>query len=150
MTVPEQYQVGASLEWPFKMTLSVDYSHQSWSQYRGFGNVNERMKDVNRLHVGAEYIPRFGSLSYFDNVRYRIGFSTGNTPYVVGITKINDTNVSLGFTFPMGRGFANLLSVAFVAGQRGTNSGGAIRERYGRMVLGVTLMERWFEKRRID
>lgn len=150
MKVPEQYQVGASLEWPFKMTLSVDYSRQSWSQYRGFGNVNEALRDVNRLHVGAEYIPKFASLSYFDNVRYRIGFSTGNTPYVVGNTKINDTNVSLGFTFPMGRGYANFLSVALVGGQRGTNSGGAIRERYGRVVLGVTLLERWFEKRRID
>lgn len=150
MKVPEQYQVGATLEWPFKMTVSVDYSHQSWSQYRGFGNVNEALRDVNRLHVGAEYIPRFASLNYFDNVRYRIGFSTGNTPYVIGTTKINDTNVSLGFTFPMGRGYANFLSVALVGGQRGTNSGGAIRERYGRVVLGVTLLERWFEKRRID
>ncbi|MDR7041949.1 hypothetical protein J2Y43_000357 [Dyadobacter sp. BE31] len=150
MKVPEQYQVGATLEWPFKMTVSVDYSHQSWSQYRGFGNVNEALRDVNRLHVGAEYIPKFASLNYFDNVRYRIGFSTGNTPYVVGKTKINDTNVSLGFTFPMGRGFANFLSIALVGGQRGTNSGGAIRERYGRVVLGVTLLERWFEKRRID
>ena len=150
MKVPEQYQVGATLEWPFKMTLSVDYSHQSWSQYRGFGNVNEALRDVNRLHVGAEYIPKFASLNYFDNVRYRIGFSTGNTPYVIGNTKVNDTNVSLGFTFPMGRGYANFLSVALVGGQRGTNSGGAIRERYGRVVLGVTLLERWFEKRRID
>lgn len=150
MKVPEQYQVGATLEWPYKLSVSVDYSHQSWSQYRGFGNVNEALRDVNRLHVGAEYIPKFASLNYFDNVRYRIGFSTGNTPYVVGNTKINDTNVSLGFTFPMGRGFANFLSIAFVGGQRGTNSGGAIRERYGRVVLGVTLLERWFEKRRID
>ncbi len=150
MKVPEQYQVGASLEWPFKLTLSVDYSHQTWSQYRGFGNVNESLRDVNRLHVGAEYIPRFASLNYFDNVRYRVGFSTGNTPYVVGTTKVNDTNVSLGFTFPMGRGYANFLSVALVGGQRGTNSGGAIRERYGRVVLGITLLERWFEKRRID
>lgn len=150
MKVPEQYQVGATLEWPFKMSLSVDYSHQSWSQYRGFGNVNEALRDVNRLHVGAEYIPKFASLNYFDNVRYRIGFSTGNTPYVIGNTKVNDTNVSLGFTFPMGRGYANFLSVALVGGQRGTNSGGAIRERYGRVVLGVTLLERWFEKRRID
>jgi len=148
--VPEQYQVGATLEWPFKLTVSVDYSHQSWSQYRGLGNVNQELEDVNRLHVGAEYIPKFASLNYFDNVRYRIGFSTGNTPYVVGNTKVNDTNVSLGFTFPMGRGYANFLSVGLVGGQRGTNSGGAIRERYGRVVLGITLLERWFEKRRID
>ncbi|MCF0075058.1 hypothetical protein LZD49_31530 [Dyadobacter sp. CY261] len=150
MQVPEQYQVGASLEWPFKMTVSVDYSHQTWSKYRGFGNVNENLNDVDRLHVGLEYLPRFASLNYFDIVRYRVGFSTGSTPYVIGTTKVNDTNVSLGFTFPMGRGYANFLSVALVGGQRGTNSGGAIRERYGRMVIGITLLEKWFQKRLIE
>ncbi|WP_353721313.1 hypothetical protein [Dyadobacter sp. 676] len=119
MQVPEQYQVGASLEWPFKMIISLDYSHQTWSKYRGFGNVNENLKDVNRLHFGMEYLPRFTSLNYFDLVRYRIGFSTGNTPYVLGKTKINDTNISLGFTFPMGRGYSNFLSVALVGGATG-------------------------------
>lgn len=150
MKVPEQYQVGASLEWPFKMIVSVDYSHQSWSQYRGFGNVNESLNDVNRMHVGVEYLPRFTSLNYFDIVRYRLGFSHGNTPYTIGATKIKDTNVSLGFTFPMGRGYANFLSVALVGGQRGVNSNGAIRERYGKVVLGITLLEKWFQKRLIE
>lgn len=150
MQVPEQYQVGASLEWPFKLTLSVDFSHQSWSQYRGFGNVNENLNNVDRLHVGVEYLPKFTSLNYFDIVRYRLGFSTGSTPYIIGNTKVNDTNVSLGFTFPMGRGYSNFLSVALVGGQRGTNTNGAIRERYGRVVLGITLLERWFQKQRID
>jgi hypothetical protein len=150
MTTPQQYQVGASLEWPFKLVLSADYSFQSWSKYKSFTNSNDGLKDVGRIHLGAEYLPRFTSLNYFNLVRYRIGFTHGNTPYTVNGTDVKDTNVSLGFTFPMGRGYQNFISLALVAGQRGNASAGLIRERYGRAVLGITLLERWFIKQKID
>ncbi|KAA0993907.1 hypothetical protein FXO21_03515 [Dyadobacter sp. UC 10] len=150
LTLPEQFQVGTSLEWPFKLVLSADYSRQSWSKYRNFDNVSEGLKDVNRFHLGAEYLPKFTSLNYFDLVRYRIGFSYGNTPYTVNGKNVNDANVSLGFTFPMGRGYQNFLSAALVAGQRGTGGAGQIRERYARVVLGITLLERWFIKQKLD
>ncbi len=147
---PNQLLVGGSLEWPFKLILSADFSYQQWSKYRSFTNSNDGLKDVGRINVGAEYLPRFTSLNYFDLVRYRVGFSYGKTPYSIGNSDVNDTNVSLGFTFPMGRGYQNFLSVALVAGQRGSTGGGMIRERYGRVVLGVTLLERWFVKQKID
>ncbi|TLV01611.1 hypothetical protein FEN17_17820 [Dyadobacter luticola] len=150
LTVPEQYQVGASLEWPFKLVISADYSHQSWSKYRSFTNTTDNLQDVGRFHFGAEYLPRFTSLNYFNLVRYRVGFSTGKTPYMINRNEVNDTNVSLGFTFPMGRGYQNFLSLAMVAGQRGNVGSGVIRERYGRVVLGITLLERWFQKQKID
>ncbi|NIJ52153.1 hypothetical protein [Dyadobacter arcticus] len=150
LTVPEQYQVGASLEWPFKLVVSADYSHQSWSKYRSFANSSDNLNDVGRIHVGVEYLPRFTSLNYFDLVRYRVGFSHGKTPYSINGNDVNDTNVSLGFTFPMGRGYQNFISLALVAGQRGNAGAGLIRERYGRAVLGITLLERWFVKQKID
>ncbi|MCE6989892.1 hypothetical protein [Dyadobacter sp. CY323] len=150
LTIPQQYQVGASLEWPFKLVLSADYSYQSWSKYRSFTNSNDNLKDVGRIHVGAEYLPRFTSLNYFNLVRYRVGFSHGNTPYSINGTDVKDTNVSLGFTFPMGRGYQNFISLALIAGQRGNTGAGLIRERYGRAVLGITLLERWFVKQKID
>ncbi|MCE7059193.1 hypothetical protein [Dyadobacter sp. CY343] len=150
LTIPEQFQVGASLEWPFKLILSADYSRQNWSGYRNFSNSSEGLTDVNRIHLGAEYLPKFTSLKYFDLVRYRVGFSYGNTPYVVGGTNVNDANISLGFTFPMGRGYQNFLSVALIAGQRGSSGSGQIKEQYGRVVLGITLLERWFIKQKLD
>ncbi|TDE16886.1 hypothetical protein E0F88_09125 [Dyadobacter psychrotolerans] len=151
LTVPQQYQVGMSLEWPFKLILSADYSHQSWSQYRGFNtSSNDGLTNTSRIHLGVEYQPRFLSLNYFDRVRYRVGFSHGNTPYVVNNRDVKDTNVSLGFTFPMGRGYQNFISLAFIGGQRGATGSGMIRERYGRAVLGITLLDRWFEKQKLN
>ena len=149
-TLPEQFQVGASLEWPFKLVLSADYSRQNWSKYRGLTGSNDNLQDVGRIHVGAEYLPRFASLKYFDVVRYRIGFSHWKTPYSINNANVNDTNISLGVTLPMGRLYQNFLSVALVAGQRGNTGAGQIRERYGRAVLGITLLERWFTKQKLD
>ena len=152
ITLPAQYQVGFSFEWPYKLTLSADYSHQSWTDYRSFGSNDARngLKDVDRMHLGVEYTPKFGSLSYFDNVRYRAGFSTGNTPYVIKETNAKDTNFSLGFTFPMGRGYQNFVSLSFIGGQRGVVGNGQLRERYARVALGLTLRETWFVKQKID
>jgi hypothetical protein len=150
LTLPAQYQVGMSFEWPVKLILSADYSHASWSEYRDFNGSNNRLKDAGRIHLGAEYIPDFFSLKYIKRVRYRVGFSHGKTPYSVGANDVKDTNVSLGFTFPMGQGFQNLISVSFVGGQRGLTGNGIVRERYARAVLGITLLDRWFIKQKID
>jgi long-subunit fatty acid transport protein len=151
VTVPTQYQVGMSLEWPFKLTVSADYNRQEWSQYRGFGTTsNDGLRNVGRVNLGVEYLPRFLSLNYFDRVRYRVGFSHGKTPYTINGREVNDTNISLGFTFPMGYGYQNFLSIAFVGGQRGAAGNGMVRERYGRAVLGITLLERWFQKQKLD
>lgn len=150
LTTPGQLQVGASLEWPFKLILSADYSHQSWSKFKSYAGASDNLKDVGRIHIGMEYLPRFTSLNYFNLVRYRVGFSHGKTPYTVNKNDVYDTNISLGFTFPMGRGYQNFLSLAFVGGQRGNAGAGMIRERYGRAVLGITLLERWFTKQKLD
>jgi hypothetical protein len=150
LTVPTQYQVGVSLEWPFKLVISADYNQQSWSEYRGFNASSDGMRNVGRVNVGVEYLPRFASLNYFDLVRYRVGFSHGKTPYSINNQDIKDTNVSLGFTFPMGRGYQNFISIALVGGQRGAIGNGMVRERYGRAVLGITLLDRWFVKQKID
>lgn len=151
VTLPSQYQVGMSLEWPLKLVVSADYNHQSWSEYRAFrSSSNDGLKNIGRINLGVEYIPRFLSLNYFERVRYRVGFSHGKTPYVINNREVNDTNVSLGFTFPMGFGYQNFVSVAFVGGQRGNTGNGMVRERYGRAVLGITLLDRWFQKQKLD
>ncbi|WP_229236009.1 outer membrane protein transport protein [Dyadobacter tibetensis] len=150
MTLPALYQVGTSFEWPFKLTVSADYSYQDWSKYKGFSGSNDGLQNVSRFHLGAEYLPNFTSLKYFDVVRYRLGFSHGQMPYSINGSKLNDTNISLGITFPMGGRYSNYISVAFVGGQRGNSSAGLIRERYGKMVLGITLMDRWFVKQKLE
>ena len=70
-------------------------------------------------------------------------------PYSPPGQKLNDTNVSLGASFPFGLG-GNSLTLTLIGGQRGAVSSEAVKERYGRAVLGITFADRWFQKQKID
>ncbi len=148
--LPSQFQIGASLEWPYKLTLAVDYSMQSWSQYRSFNDNNDNLTNAGRIHAGMEYIPSFSnSAPYFKKAEYRLGFSHGKIPYNPGGMDLKDTNLTFGTTFPINGGSSFTLSL--VGGIRGVASTQSIRERYGRVVLGITLVDpTWFQQQRID
>lgn len=152
--LPAQYRIGASLEWPYKLTLAAEYSRQNWSEYRSFGGNNDGLVDAGRVHLGLEYIPQLAaSAGYFKKVEYRLGFSTGTMPYSPGGTQLKDNSLSFGGTFPVGQNgnSPNSFTLSFIAGQRGAVSNLAIQERYGKVVLGITLVDNsWFSKVRID
>jgi hypothetical protein len=152
--LPTQYRVGASLEWPYKLTLNVDYSRQNWSEYRSFEGSNNGLIDAGRIHLGLEYIPKLAaSAGYFKKIEYRLGFSSGTLPYSPGGTKLKDTSLSFGGTFPVGQNgnSPNSFTLSFIAGQRGSILNQGIEERYGKVVLGITLVDNsWFSKVRID
>ncbi|WP_247234416.1 hypothetical protein [Telluribacter sp. SYSU D00476] len=147
--LPSQYRMGVSLEWPFRFTIAADYEHQAWGNYRSFANTNEGFANSSKFHIGAEYIPRFTSTRYLDLAAYRVGFTHGKSPYNPGGNHLNDTSVSLGITLPIGRG-GNSFTLSLIGGQRGVISNQAIRERYGRVLLGLSLTDVWFVKQRID
>lgn len=148
--LPSQYRFGASLEWPYKLTVAVDYERQNWSEYRSFTNSNDGLTDAGRVHAGLEYIPKFSlGAPYFQKVEYRLGFTHGQMPYSPPGQKLNDTSLSLGASFPFGLG-GNSLTLSLVGGQRGAVSSEAVKERYGRAVLGITFADRWFQKQKID
>jgi hypothetical protein len=148
--LPSQYRVGASLEWPYKFSVAVDYEQQNWSEYRSFANSNDGLTNAGRVHMGLEYIPKITSTRYFNLVEYRLGFSHGRLPYNPTGLDLNDSNLSLGASFPIGRG-GNSFTLALVGGQRGVISTQSIKERYGRVVLGLTLVDAsWFQKQKID
>lgn len=148
--LPSQYRIGASLEWPYKLTLAVDYEKQNWSQYRSFANSNDGLSNAGRMHMGLEYIPRITSTRYFNLVEYRLGFSHGQMPYSPVGQNLKDSNISAGASFPIGRG-GNSFTLSLVGGQRGAVGPQSIKERYGRVVLGLTLVDAsWFVKQKID
>lgn len=148
--LPHTFRVGTTLTAPYKWIVSVDYQYSAWSDYKNkHESASSKMNDVGKIHVGAEYIPRFTSTRYFDLVTYRVGFNHGKMPYSITGVELKETNVSLGFTFPIGRS-ANSLNVTFIGGKRGVISRNSVQEQYGRLVLGFTLADRWFEKMKID
>lgn len=148
------YRLGVSFENPYKLTLSADVAVQQWSKYRGFGNttnLSEKLGDSYTISLGAEYTPNIlAATGFFKRVPYRVGFNYGRTPYLVNGKQPTEWNATAGLSIPMGRGGLSDLNLGFSYGERGTAGGGLIREQYGRVVLGVTLNDRWFQRLVID
>lgn len=148
------YRVGLALENPYKLTLAADLSVQQWSKFRGFNNSSnlaEKLADSYTVSVGAEYTPNILAASGFWNrVPYRLGFSYGKTPFSINGQQPTEWSISTGLSLPLSRNGLSDLNLSFSYGQRGVAGNGLIREQYGRVVLGVTLNDRWFQRLVID
>jgi hypothetical protein len=148
------YRFGLALENPYHLTLTADVALQQWSKFLSFGNETnnpERLADSYTVSVGAEYTPNILAASgFFKRVPYRLGFNYGRTPYLINGQQPTEWSVSTGLSIPMGRGGLSDLNLGFIYGNRGTAGNGLIREQYGRIVLGVTLNDRWFQRLVID
>lgn len=126
--------------------FGVDYESQAW------GNSSDAVstfRDQTKFVAGGEWTPDFTNVnSYLQRITYRLGFSYIETPYVVNNETINDFGINFGASLPV-TGFSSL-DMAFKVGQLGSTSNGLIKESYYRIVIGATINDRWFIKRRYD
>jgi hypothetical protein len=151
ITLPDRYTIGISLESPFKWCFTADYSVQSWSKFRNFsGQADPNYTDSQTWSVGAEYLPNGTSTKYFNQVFYRIGFRSSQTPFTVYGTQISDQHLSLGTSLPLGRNSLKYANISVIFGKRGTILNNLVQENYTRIVVGFTINEAWFQKIRID
>jgi long-subunit fatty acid transport protein len=152
--LPGGLRVGASLENPYKLAISADFSYQPWSQYRGFGGGSgaaEGYQDAYQVAVGAEYTPNILSATdYLKRLPYRVGFNYGQTPYLVNGNSVRDLSFTLGTSLPLNRQGLADLSLGLQFGQRGTLNNGGLREQYFRVNLGFTIGEQWFYRQVVD
>ncbi|MES2731268.1 MAG: hypothetical protein V4714_05950 [Bacteroidota bacterium] len=148
VTLPSQYQFGLSLESPYRWTIAADFSYQQWSQYQSYGD-KKGLSDTYKFSIGGEFTPNLNAIDgYLNRVTYRLGVNYSQLPFVVNGRQLEDRSISLGGSFPMGKGITDL-NLAFVLGQTGQNT--PIKEDYFKLFLGFTLRDNsWFHKRKID
>lgn len=150
VTLPQQLHAGISFEQLNRFLVGVDVGYQPWSDFRNARSQSENLKNALNLAVGFEFVPKSNSNKYRDLVTYRAGFQYKQTPYFISGQQLNDMNVSLGLSLPMGSYYVNHLNLAIVGGQRGSLTGTQVRERYVRLALGVSLNDWWFRKSVVD
>lgn len=143
--LPSTVGVGISYQILNKLILGVDFSTSNWS-------INDdgidRFRDTYKVAVGGQFIPDYASVTnYLKRVSYRAGFNFGSIPVVINGVQINELGINFGGSFPVG--YSNL-DWAFKYGRLGTLENGLIRENYFRIVIGATMSDRWFIKRRYD
>ena len=69
-------------------------------------------------------------------------------PYLVQNNAIKEFGINFGASFPVAG--LSTLDLAVKFGERGTNENGLVHESFMQIVLGLTVNEKWFIKRRYD
>ncbi len=106
-------------------------------------------RDAVKVAVGTEWIPNVNSINtYIARISYRLGFSYQQSPYLVNNSRVNDIGINFGWSLPIGQGSS--FDLGFRLGQRGNLNDNPLRERYIKALVGITINDRWFVRRRYD
>lgn len=130
--------------------LGADFETTNWDAYRYFGE-KDFVKNSWLGKFGIQYFPSpSGSAKYFNNVRYRAGFSFGND-YIDVDNSMPIYTISLGGTFPLKLRHSfydhqySFMNLSLEYGKRGNNSN-IIKENTFRVGVGFSLSDIWFTR----
>ncbi|HSU27112.1 MAG TPA: hypothetical protein VLJ68_01945 [Chitinophagaceae bacterium] len=131
--------------------LGLDFMHQTWSQYRFYGQPDS-VKDNWEIRGGGQLRP-VSRKNYFSNVAYRAGFMVGPDYIKVG-KKLMQYGLSFGLGLPIptsrqAPNQASIINLAFEYSRRGNNNN-LLRESIFRISLGFSLSDFWFIKRKYE
>ena len=95
------------------------------------------------------YIPKYDSFTnYLSRVVYRVGARWEHSGMEVKSRAVKDFGITFGIGLPM-----NVLSkvnIGVEIGQKGTTDAGLLKENYTNIMLGFSLSDVWFIKRKYD
>ncbi|MEO9872743.1 hypothetical protein [Ekhidna sp.] len=144
--LPQTLGFGMSYEKVDLYKIGVDYETQAWN---GAGDESEDFNNSYKLSMGISWIPDYDNVnSYWKRTRYSAGFNYQRLPYIVNNRSLTDFGINFGASLPVS-GFSSL-DLAFKWGQLGESSNGLIKETYYKVVIGATINDRWFIKRKYD
>ena len=163
-TLPSTFGLGYALgSNTGKWQLAADFRMQMWSE---FSPAFETQNLANSWQGGIGYSIRPSMALYDDKTayllrtQYRIGMRYGKTYLNLNNTDITTMAFSFGMGFPLRTRtvseefkyetvYSNLdISVEYL--QKGTLNNNLIQENYWRFVVGISLNDKWFNKRKIE
>lgn len=150
MTLPLSYNAGAQLFYGNQWAVMADFSATQWKDYRLLG-VRDSLADQSwKISVGAEYTPlNTVSAKYLQRVTYRLGFLYGTDPYFVGGAQPSTFMGTAGLSLPFRR-TTDRIHLALEVGRRTSAASFGLKENFTRFLVGISLNDRWFVKRRYD
>jgi len=145
--MPQSYGVGFSVITK-KLIFGVDYKLYNWENVEFLGETKEYITNSDFLAGGIEFTPNYLSKKFFNRMSYRVGGHISNTYVKLNDTQIVDKSVSFGIGIPTKSG--SKFNIGFEMGQKGTTDNGLIQENYYIINLNVSLIDRWFIKRKFE
>jgi hypothetical protein len=147
-TLPVQYGAGISIA-NGTFNWLADYRKQMWSD-NPTTSAKYRLTNSERYSTGLEYTFRrmYGS-QQIEGVVIQAGFSYNKSYLIVNNNQIKDVAGTAGVSVPSRSNFLRYY-IGIEVGQRGTTSGGLIKETYVNGVFHVSLRDIWFLRRTYD
>ncbi len=147
IVIPMMIGGGFSLEKTDKWMIGLDCKWQNWKNFRAF-NLSDSLVNSFHVSIGGEIIPKIDNYTNFlARMHYRLGFSINKTYLRLRGNNIYEKSVSFGFGIPL-RGMKTMLNIGGEYGSQGNTSQDLIRESYFKVVIGFSIYERWFVKRK--
>jgi hypothetical protein len=112
-------------------------------------NSEANFVPTSRFSVGGYYIPKHDSFTnYLSRVVYRVGARLEHTGLEVKNQAVEDFGITFGIGLPMN--VLSKINIGVEIGQLGTTDAGLIKENYTNIMLGFSLSDIWFIKRKYD
>ena len=144
--LPKKLSLGLSYGLIDKYRVGLDVNLANWTSS---GSNNTSVQNTQEFILGGEMTPDNRSVSnYLKRVTYRFGFNYGKLPYLVQNNSINEFGINFGASFPVAG--LSTLDLAIKFGERGTIENGLVNESFMQIVLGLTINEKWFIKRKYN
>ena len=145
LQTPSVWSIGGSYQFRNKFSIGSDVVRMNWSNDQ---LTNDNLRNTTKISFGGEYTPDIASVNnYWRRITYRAGVNFGPIPYTINGRTINEFGINFGGSVPFGY---SKLDLAFKYGQLGTLNNDLVRETYFRIVIGASINDRWFIKRRYD
>jgi hypothetical protein len=147
IVIPWTAGAGISLGKNDRWMFGLDGRWQNWQNFSAFGQ-SDSLVNSYQVSGGAEVTPNPGNYSnYLKRIIYRAGFHYQGTYLKLRGRELNEYAFSLGFGLPL-RGMKTTLNLAGQVGVRGTTQNGLIRETSFRFVVGFSIYDKWFVKKK--
>ncbi len=138
---------GIAFEKENKWLIGADFSWQNWADYSSL-NKNDSLGNSMQICIGAQITPSYTSVSnYLKKIQYRLGARYSKTYLELRDNQLDEYGISFGLGFPMKK-TKSTINIGLEYGQRGTTDDDLIKESFYRIILGFSLYERWFIKRK--
>lgn len=150
--LPSKLTAGVSFSRPNKWLVAseINFGDNNGFQDRFITRENIRFIDPFGIRLGGYFQPNYQSLdNYLKRIIYRGGIRYDKTGLEFNREEINEFGMSFGLSLPLGQGFSTI-DLGFEAGKRGTTDAGAIEENFLNFSLGLSLTDKWFNKRKYD
>lgn len=150
IVLPARYSGGIAIQRGEFWTISTDVAYEKGKDYRSFGNSDSTLNNSLRVAAGVAFSPDPRAFnSFWEKTIYRMGAYYNTGRLTINGTRLPEFAFTLGIGMPL-RKTSSRINLGIEVGQRGTVENSLIRENFVNFLLGITLNDQWFLRRKYE